>query len=68
MKPNTKFDLLCWLTIGFALSNWVSFTTALINSNSFWYYTPIFTVSLTIFFAIWLMKVHDKTKKLDLEL
>ena len=67
MKPNTKFDLLSYLTIGFALSNFISFTIGTIyyDPNNIWFYTPIITVSLTILFGVWFMRFSDKIKVIE---
>jgi len=62
MKPNTKFNLLSGLVCGFALSNYFSLTIGLLSYNSIWYYSPIITISLTIFFAIWFVRFSDKLK------
>jgi len=67
MNQNTKFDLLSYLICGFALSNYISFTIGLIyyDPSNIWFYTPIVTVSLTIFFGVWFMRFSDKLKIIE---
>jgi len=67
MKTNIKFDLLSYLTIGFALSNFISFAIGTIyyDPKNIWFYSPIITVCLTIFFGIWFMRFSDKLKRLE---
>jgi len=64
MNCKTKFDLLSYLTCGFALSNFISFTIGSINYDpqNIWFYTPMITVGFTIFFGIWFMRISDKLK------